>query len=222
MLNSSARESENYAAMRKRMVSTQLRNRGITNRRVLQAMSEVPREQFVGELYRHAAYADRALPIECDQTISQPYTVAFMCQAALLSEDDKVMEIGTGSGYGAAVLSRLCREVHTIERIPTLSNIAADRLERLGFENVHVHTANGSLGAPDEAPFDAIIVTAGANELPTPYVQQLAEHGRIVIPLGSSPRSQVMCRFAFNDENLVQENLGNFVFVPLIGNYGWH
>lgn len=222
MLNSNARETEDYTKLRKAMVRRQLRTRGITDQRVLKAMGEVPREEFVGKLDRHAAYADSALPIECEQTISQPYTVAFMCEAARLSEDDKVLEIGTGSGYGAAVLSRLCREVHTVERIPILSKIAADRLQRLGFENVHVHTANGTFGAPDVSPFDAIIVTAGANDLPTPYVRQLAEGGRVVIPLGSTPRSQTMFRFTLNDDELIEEDLGNFAFVPLIGEHGWH
>ena len=215
-------KSTDFADRREQMVRQQLEIRGIQDERVLQAMRTVPREEFVGELYRDAAYSDCALPIECDQTISQPYTVAFMCEAANLSADDKVLEIGTGSGYGAAVLSCICREVHSIERISTLSKIAADRLQQLGFDNAHVHRADGSLGAPDESPFDAIIVTAGAEKLPTPYISQLSNGGRIVIPLGATSDSQIMYRFTYTDGKLREEKLGNFAFVPLIGDYGWH
>ena len=213
--------TEEFAVLRQQMVRRHLRSRGISDERVLKVMGEVRREEFVTEQCRDGAYADSALPIECGQTISQPYTVAFMCEAANLSVNEKVLEIGTGSGYGAAVLSRLCREVHTVERIPELSMTAAERLKRLGFDNVHVHTANGTLGVSGDSPFDAIIVTAGAIELPTPYVEQLSEGGRIVIPIGRTPRSQVMRRFTLQEGKLTEECLGCFAFVPLIGEHGW-
>ena len=212
--------TDEFADQRAEMVRRHLEGRGIRDRRVLQAMREVPREEFVGELYRDAAYDDNALPIESGQTISQPFTVAFMCEAAQLSDQDKVLEVGTGSGYGAAVLGRLCREVHTVERIPALSKMAADRLQQLGFENVHVHTADGTLGVPNASPFDAIVVTAGAESLPETYVDQLADGGRIVIPLGTS-RGQIMYRFTLYNGELHKENLGYFAFVPLVGSHGW-
>ena len=148
-------------AARRHMVKTQLEARGLRDARVLRAMSQIPREEFVTNGWGDAAYADGALPINCGQTISQPFTVAFMCEMAQISEGDKVLEVGTGSGYGAAVLSQLCREVHTVERIPELARQATERLQRLGYANVYVHTADGTLGLPEEAPFDAIVVTAG-------------------------------------------------------------
>lgn len=203
------------------MVDAQLERRGIQDPRVLAAMSRVPREAFVLERWRDAAYADGALPIECGQTISQPFTVAFMCEAARLADTEKVLEIGTGSGYGAAVLSLLCREVHTVERIASLGERAARKLSELGFANVHVHIADGTLGWPPDAPYDAIVVTAGASALPTPYLDQLAEGGRIVIPLGDTPHGQTMYRFTLGAGELYTQNLGSFAFVPLIGEHGW-
>jgi protein-L-isoaspartate(D-aspartate) O-methyltransferase len=217
--NSEALTPEN---VRQRMVRTQLESRGIKDERVLSAMAQIPREEFVSSNWRDAAYADSALPIDCGQTISQPFTVALMCEAAQITEDNKVLEIGTGSGYGAAVLSRLCREVHTVERIPTLGQQAAERLQRLGYSNVHIHMADGTLGLPNEAPFDAIIVTAGANAVPKPFLDQLCDGGRIIIPLGRIPHSQTMYRFTLKDGNLHMENLGGFAFVPLVGEHGWH
>jgi protein-L-isoaspartate(D-aspartate) O-methyltransferase len=205
--------------VRRQMAQSQLVRRGIQNQRVLDAMTRVPREEFVSDGWRDAAYADGALPIDCGQTISQPFTVAFMCEAAEISRDDTVLEVGTGSGYGAAVLSLLAREVHSVERIPVLGQQAAERLRRLGHSNVHVHTANGTLGWLDAAPFDAIVVTAGAEALPKPYVEQLQDGGRIIIPLGRMPHSQTMYRFTLKDGKLYVENLGGFTFVPLIGKY---
>ena len=139
--------------LRERMVSEQLAARGISDPRVLASMRHVPREEFVLPAYRHAAYADGALPIEAEQTISQPFTVAFMCEEAQLQPDDRVLEIGTGSGYGAAVLSELCDELHTVERIALLANQSADRLRRLKYDNVHVHEGDGSQGWPGAAPY---------------------------------------------------------------------
>lgn len=203
------------------MVERQLVARGISDERVLQAMREVPREEFVPESQRNFAYDDGALPIGQGQTISQPFTVAFMCEALRLEPADSVLEVGTGSGYGAAVLSRIARSVQTVERIPELAQQARERLERMGYANVAVHLANGSLGMKEAALFDAIGVTAGAERLPQAYLDQLAEGGRIVIPLGRTPHNQSMYRFTRHDGELVVDNLGGFMFVPLIGEEGW-
>lgn len=210
-----------FRELRKQMVQDQVRGRGIADERVLQAMLTVPREEFVAAIQRDYAYDDRPLPIGCGQTISQPYTVAFQCAALQLQEGERVLEIGTGSGYAAAVLSLLAGEVFTLERIPELAARAETTLDRLGYSNVHVFTANGTLGLPAHAPYDAIVVTAGGNELPQPLVEQLAPGGRMVIPLGDV-YSQEMHRFTKLDHQLTRENLGDFAFVPLIGEYGWH
>jgi protein-L-isoaspartate(D-aspartate) O-methyltransferase len=214
-------DSGRMSFARQRMVDSQLGRRGITDPRVLAAMGDVPREEFVPADVREMAYEDRALPIGHGQTISQPYTVAFMCEALALEGGEKVLEIGTGSGYAAAVLSRLAREVHTLERIPELWEEAQARLERLGYSNVQTYLANGTLGLPAQAPFDAIVVTAGAEQLPAPLREQLAEGGRIVIPLGDTPHSQSMMRFTLRSGQWQAEDLGSFAFVPLIGQLGW-
>lgn len=206
---------------RQRMVQTQLKTRGITDERVLRAIADVPREAFVTTQWGRQAFADRALPIDFGQTISQPYTVAFMCEAAKLSANDKILEIGAGSGYGAAVLARIGRVVHTVERIPKLAALAAERLQRLGFLNVHVHVADGTLGLPLEAPFDAIVVTAGGNAVPKPFLDQLAEGGRIILPWGREIDHQSMYRFTLTKNKLDIEDLGRFAFVPLIGENSW-
>lgn len=210
-----------FAQQRSEMVERQLRRRGLKDERVLHAMLTVPREEFVPAGLRDSAYDDCALPIGHGQTISQPFTVAFMIEALQLRGDERVLEIGTGSGYAAAVLSLVAREVYTIERIPELAAAAADRLERLGYRNVHVKVADGTLGLPEAAPFDGIIVTAGAPELPTPYREQLAPGGRIVIPIGDSPRSQLMYRYTRENGTFTSECLGGFAFVPLVGQHGW-
>lgn len=210
-----------FARRRELMVDLQLHARGIRDQRVLQAMREVPRHEFVPPGERDAAYLDGPLSIGFGQTISQPYTVAFMAEALLLGGDEKVLEVGTGSGYAAAVLSQLCCEVHTVERIEALAGMARERLGRLGFDNVHVHQGDGTLGLQQEAPFDGIVVTAGADQLPPSYAEQLAEGGRIVIPIGATRESQIMCRFTRQGDHLPCERLGGFAFVPLIGRYGW-
>ena len=199
------------------MVVHQLERRGIHDPRVLEAMEWVPREEFVPPELAELAYDDRALPIGLEQTISQPYTVAFMCQEARISAGDKVLEIGTGSGYGAAVLSLLSGEVHSIERIEELFHAARDRLARLGYENVRVYLDDGTLGMPYEAPFDAIICTAGAEVLPDAYQQQLADRGRLVIPIGP-PAHQQMIRLTRRGDTWDRDSLGSFGFVPLVGN----
>lgn len=202
------------------MLEDQLRARGICDSAVLNAMASVPREEFVPLRYRELAYSDRPLPIGFGQTISQPYTVAFMCQALELNGTERVLEVGTGSGYGAAVLSHLVREVYSVERIAELGDQANVRLKRLGYENVHVRIANGSVGLADESPFDAILVTAAAEQLPAPYLEQLSDGGRIVIPLGATPNLQRLFRFTLSGAAVTKECLGGFAFVPLIGKYG--
>ena len=171
---------------------------------------------------RHAAYEDGPLPIGFGQTISQPFTVACMCQALQLDGTEKVLEIGAGSGYSAAVLSLLASSVFTIERVAQLGERARTRLSQSGYHNVRVVTGDGTLGLPDEAPFDAIVVTAGAECLPDAYVEQVRRGGRIVIPIGEYRYNQTMYRFTRLDQELRVENLGGFAFVPLIGKYGWH
>lgn len=208
-------------AERKRMVERQLRARGISDSRVLAAMSDVPREAFVPDRLRGAAYDDQPLPIGSGQTISQPYTVAFMAQSLELRPDDRVLEIGTGSGYSAAILGRLAAVVHSVERIAALAEHARSVLESLSVDNVHVHFGDGSLGWPDEAPFEAIIVTAGAAALPLAYLDQLAEGGRILIPLGPVPHRQTLVLFRVNRGELEVIDLGPFAFVPLVGEHGW-
>ena len=202
------------------MVSQQLEPRGIKNRRVLSVMGEIPRELFIPENLRGEAYNDGPLPIGHAQTISQPYTVAMMCEALKLTGTEKVLEIGTGSGYAACILSRLARQVHTIERIPELVRSADTRIRNLGITNVRVHFGDGSLGLPEEAPFDAIVVTAGGPSLPAAFKTQLADGGRIVMPIG--PRhDQRMTRCRRRQDVLECEDLGAFCFVPLIGADAW-
>jgi protein-L-isoaspartate(D-aspartate) O-methyltransferase len=210
-----------FAELRRDMVERQIRRRGVHDPRVLAAMLDVPREEFIPEDLRDDAYCDFPLPIGLEQTISQPFTVAFMLQSLLLLGSEQVLEIGTGSGYAAAVLSRLARVVHTMERIPALAQQASERLRRLGYSNVHVHMADGTLGLPEHAPFDAIVVTASAEELPSPYPSQLSDGGRIVIPIGG-PLGQNLMRYTRHGQRMSRENLGNFNFVPLIGEYGWN
>lgn len=207
---------EAFAEKRRQMVLRQLRQRGIRDERTLAAMGEVRRDLFVPPTYRELSYADQPLPISGGQTISQPYTVAFMCEALQLTGHEKVLEVGTGSGYGAAVLSRLAREVHSVERVPELARESQTTLSQLGYENVHVHLANGSLGLPAEAPFNAIIVTAAAEKLPPSYLDQLCEGGRILVPIGPHRGSQELCRFTRCQGQLRQERLGGFCFVPLV------
>jgi protein-L-isoaspartate(D-aspartate) O-methyltransferase len=215
-------QTDEFASARQRMVEHQLRRRGISDERVLQAMLTVPREEFVAKDLRDYAYDDCPLPIGFGQTISQPFTVAFQCEALQLKGDERVLEVGTGSGYAAAVLSHLAKEVYTVERIPGLAAQAEAMLRRLGYANAHVFTANGTLGLPDYAPLDGIVVTAGGTALPKPYLSQLSTGGRIVIPIGESLYGQSMYRFTKLTDELKVENLGGFAFVPLIGRYGWN
>jgi len=209
-----------YAAFRQRMVERQLRARGIRDERVLNAMLSVPREEFVPVDMRDLAYTDRPISIGEEQTISQPYMVASMAEAMQLSGKEKVLEVGTGSGYAAAILSRLANFVHTLESRPALAVAAAERLTRLGFANVSVHTSDGSLGFNEAAPYDAIVVAAAAPSVPQPLVDQLAEGGRLVIPVGTG-ELQDLTSVQRHDGAIHSTVLYQCRFVPLTGRHGF-
>lgn len=205
-----------------RMVERDLVARGLRDERVLDAMRAVPREAFVPAAQRASAWDDRPLPIGGGQTISQPYIVALMCEALRLRADDRVLEIGCGSGYAAAVLARLVGRVDSIERRAELATSAAARLADLGIGNVTVHAGDGTLGWPAAAPFDAIVVTAGGPEVPPALLQQLSAGGRLVMPVGSHRGWQDLLRITrHGDGTLERETLGEVTFVPLIGAQGW-
>ena len=210
------------AAGRHDMVRRQVVARGVVDPRVVAAMDAVPREDFVGDRYRAMAYEDVPLPIEDGQTISQPYIVALMAEAARLSPGDRVLEVGAGSGYASAVLSLLCSEVVAVERHPRLAEISRERLQRLGFRNVTVLQGDGSIGVPTRAPFDAIVVSAGGPDVPPSLLTQLAPGGRLVIPVGRDPQGQELVRIVRGlDGSLERESLGAVRFVPLVGAQGW-
>jgi protein-L-isoaspartate(D-aspartate) O-methyltransferase len=204
------------------MINLHLRGRGIRDPAVIAAMRQVPRETFVAEGLRDAAYEDYPLPIDGGQTISQPYIVAYMAEALELSVNDRVLEIGTGSGYAAAVLSRMVANVYSVERLGELALSASQRLTKLGYTNVQVFEGDGTLGWSEHAPYYAIVVTAGAPEVPQPLLDQLAVQGRLVIPVGPTPYLQVVVRIRRLGENEYRrEELCDVRFVPLIGAAGW-
>ncbi len=202
------------------MVEMQLRRRGISDVAVLRAMETVPRHEFVPPDLRKGAYEDEPLPIGEGQTISQPYIVAAMTAALHLGGHERVLEIGTGCGYQAAVLSRMAKEVFTIEFLPELARAASERLARLGYTNVHVHVGDGSLGLPENAPFDAILVAAAAPRVPAPLLEQLAEGGRMIIPVGATDQQELRLVERRGDAFLSQ-HLEACRFVPLLGQHGW-
>ncbi len=202
------------------MVAQQLVERGIRDARVVEAMGRVPRHEFVDPGMAAQAYLDHPLNIGCKQTISQPYIVALMTQALELKGGEKVLEIGTGSGYQTAILAELARQVFSIERVTTLSNRARMVLYRLGYSNVTLRIGDGTLGWPEESPFDAVLVTAGSPSVPEVYLEQLAEDGRLVIPRGDE-ESQELVRVRKRQGRFVEENLGACRFVKLYGQYGW-
>lgn len=210
-----------FERQRRSMVKEQLAARNITDPRTLDAMRHVPREKFVAEKYRVRAYDDCPLPIGVDQTISQPYMVALMTEALQLKGAETVLEIGTGSGYQTAILAELAEQVFSIERLPILADQADTVLQKLGYTNVKVLIGDGSMGDPDHAPFDAILVTAGSPEIPPSLKGQLAEGGRLVIPVGSRGYQELF-RMTRRGEIFSMENLGGCIFVPLIGAEGWH
>ncbi|MCD6137380.1 MAG: protein-L-isoaspartate(D-aspartate) O-methyltransferase [Deltaproteobacteria bacterium] len=209
-----------FRRLRERMVSTQIEARGISDQRVLAAMRKVPRHLFVSEAFQDQAYGDFPLPIGEGQTISQPYIVAEMTQALELTKDDRVLEIGTGCGYQAAILAELAYRVYTIERIRSLFITARKTLDRLHYHNVVARCSDGTLGWPEESPFDAIIVTAGAPEVPRALVDQLRIGGRLVIPVGGH-FSQTLLKIIRQKDGFREINLGGCRFVKLIGKQGW-
>ena len=206
---------------RARMVSEQLAARGIEDAAVLDAFGRVPREEFVPPDEMRHAYFDGPLAIGQGQTISQPYVVAMTVEALALRGHERVLEIGAGSGYAAAILGLLAREVDTIERLPELAASAAERLARLGFSNVHVHCADGTLGWPPNAPYEAICVAAGAPRPPQPLLDQLAIGGRLVIPHGDASSQHLVRIIRRGEHDFVEEDLGEVRFVPLVGEAGW-
>jgi protein-L-isoaspartate(D-aspartate) O-methyltransferase len=206
--------------LRQEMVERQLRKRGIRDERVLAAMLAVPRHEFVAPELAGEAYGDRPLPIGQSQTISQPFMVAAMAEALGLSGGERVLEIGAGSGYQAAVLSLLASEVHTVELHEDLASEAAERLRRLGYANVHVHVGDGTLGWPEAGPFDAIIVTAAAPDVPPPLMAQLAEGGRLIIPVGNADEQRLL-RIEKHGDAFTTRPLYHCRFVPLFGQFGW-
>jgi len=209
-----------YARERERMVDEQLAGRGVTDVRVIAAMRRVPRHRFVQEALRGRAYGDHPLPIGEEQTISQPFIVGLMTSLLELSGREKVLEVGTGSGYQTAVLAALARRVCSIERLPRLAERARAILESLGSDNVWVRVGNGALGWPDEAPFDCIIVTAGGPSIPPPLVQQLADGGRMVLPVGSH-ENQTLTVVENVGGEIRQRTHGECKFVKLVGKYAW-
>jgi len=209
-----------FARERERMVEEQLVSRGVTDQRVLAAMRQVPRHLFVDEALRDRAYGDHPLPIGDGQTISQPFIVGRMTELLALGGREKVLEVGTGSGYQAAVLGQLTGRVCTVERIPRLAMRARQVIEGLGYSNIWVRTANGTLGWPDEAPFDRILVAAGGPSVPPPLFDQLAEGGRMVMPVGDAA-GQVLKLVEKQDGEMRTSEHSGCVFVKLVGKYAW-
>ncbi len=213
--------ADQFETARALMVAKQLIARGIKDKRVLEVMGDLPREHFMPEHLYHEAYADRALGVGHGQTISQPLIVALMTEALELTGKEKVLEVGTGSGYQAAILAHLADRVFSIERVRELGRHAERMFAEMRLDNILVRIADGSHGWREEAPFDAIIVTAGAPEGVEHFIDQLQLGGRLVIPLGSSSNNQTLFRFTKERNRIVKEDYGPCRFVPLIGHYGW-
>lgn len=211
-----------YEKLRKSMIDTQIAARQVTNPGVLAAMSTIPREFFVPDSIRHLAYEDGPLPIGEGQTISQPYIVALMCQAANVNSESVILDVGTGSGYAAAVFSRIVKQVYSIERLPLLAERAKLLFGKLGYANIEVAVGDGSLGWPDKGPFDAIVVTAGAPIVPESLLSQTKENGCVIIPVGDSYGQELVRLTRHPDKGYIREVLEYVRFVPLIGEEGWH
>jgi len=211
---------ESFEAQRRSMIDLQLKSRGILSSKVLTAMSNVPRERFVGSENINDAYNDGPVSIGSGQTISQPYMVAVMTEALLLTDFDKVLEIGTGSGYQTAVLREITTAVYSIERIAALADTARKVLCTLGYDDIFIKVGDGTLGWPEEAPFDAIIVTSGAPGVPEILLNHLNDGGRMIIPVGSRSLQHIL-RITRNKDNFNTEKMLSCVFVPLIGEGGW-
>src|SRR5947199_5110612 len=208
--------TSDYKAERQKMLQEQLRPRGIKDERVLAAMAKVPRQEFVAENLRDKSYSDTALPIAQDQTISQPFIVAFMTEQLRLQPTDRVLEVGTGSGYQTAVLAELVKDVYSIEILEPLAKEASSRLARLGYSNAHVKTGDGYQGWQEVAPFDAIIVTCAPDKVPQPLTQQLKENGRMIVPVGTGMDQQLYLLEKKNGQ-LAQTAILPVRFVPMIG-----
>ena len=213
-------EDQRYEQQRQHMVKTQLIPRGISDQRVLDAFTKVPREQFVPNNLRDSAHDDCALPIGQDQTISQPYMVAVMTEKLKLLGSETVLEIGTGSGYQAAILAELAKKVYTIERFEALSQQAEQRVKALGYNNVEFVVGDGTEGLATASPYDAIIVTAGCPKIPQPLIDQLKDGGRLVLPLGTSWQ-QILTTLTKHGSKLSKDESVPCVFVPLVGKFGW-
>mgnify|MGYP001575596542 FL=1 len=209
--------SDPYLQKREWMVDHDIKGRGIKDKKVLEAMGKIPRHIFVDDYLKDRAYADHPLPIGEGQTISQPYVVALMTEALKLKPTDRVLEIGTGSGYQAAVLAEIVKEVHTIEIRKSLAEKADKRLKDLGYKNIKVKYADGYFGWEEFAPFDAIILTASANHIPPPLIMQLKEGGRLIIPLGSTVYYQTLTLATKKKNELYLEQMGSVAFVPMTG-----
>lgn len=211
-----------FVYLRKKMIDNQLIARGLYDQTVLNAIGSVKREEFISKDLVEFAYTDSPLPIDANQTISQPYIVALMTAALELKPEECVLEVGTGSGYAAAVLSEIAKEVYTIERHKILVNTARKRLKRLGYKNIYILYGDGTLGWPEHAPFDAIVVTAGGPNVPETLKQQMAIGGRLVIPVGLCLQTQNLLRVRrMSEGEYREEDLGSVRFVPLVGAAGW-
>jgi len=211
-----------FEKLRERMVRRQIEARGITDPAILDAFRSVPREAFVAEKHRCSAYDDNPLPIEAGQTISQPYIVALMIEAAGLKPGDKVLEVGAGSGYAAAIMSCIAQLVVGIERQHDLVEVSRERLEHLGYDNVRIIEGDGTCGCPEDAPFDAILVAASGSHIPRSLIDQLAPKGCLVMPIGGQSGVQSLVKVTRQEDgSLHQSNLGGVRFVPLIGEEGW-
>lgn len=214
---------DDFSVQRKQMVERQIAARGVCDSLVLAAMKNVPRECFVLERWRDHAYEDRPLPVALGQTISQPFIVALMIEALGLQGGEKVLDVGTGSGYAAAVLSKIAAEVYSVERLSDLVAYARERFQSQRYDNIHQLQGDGSLGWPEHAPYDAIVVAAAGPDVPEPLREQLTLGGRLVMPLGSAGRIQMLVRETRRGEDRFKRDaLGEVGFVPLIGAEAWH
>lgn len=214
--------ANNFEELRKNMVEKQLINRGIEDKNVIEAFSKVPREEFVDDKYKRSAYDDGPLPIGSGQTISQPYIVALMIDSLNLNADDKVLEIGTGSGYAAAVLAKIVNQVYTIEKIDNLAEKAKERFKKLNYTNISVKVGDGTLGWTENAPYDGIVVSAAAPHVPEALINQLAESGEIIIPVGEEGGVQRLKLIKkAKDGTVTEDNLDYVRFVPLLGENGY-
>lgn len=219
-MNPVDRAVHSYSGQRQKMVGEQIAERGIKDLRILEAMNRIPRHLFVHETFQHKAYGDFPLPIGENQTISQPYIVAAMTEVLNLKKTDRVLEIGTGSGYQTALLAELAGQVFTIERIRSLGLKAQSLLERLNYMNIVFKVFDGTYGWPDQAPFDVILITASTQEIPKMLVDQLGEKGRLVVPVGGLDK-QSLTVLTKKNGRITSQEIGYCKFVPLVGRYGW-